>query len=64
MVKVITYQSPRGAMIAVTPKQERALRSLGVWPKDSRGEEYCTVYRGLSAGEPSYGSVEELLKHC
>jgi hypothetical protein len=58
MTKVITFSAPSGASINVTPAQERALRKAKVWPRTSRGEEYCQVFHGLHAGEPTYGDNE------
>lgn len=50
--KVITYQAPSGDTINLTARQIKALERKGTWPKDSRGQEYCTVYRGLHYGRP------------
>jgi hypothetical protein len=46
-IKVITYQSPRGAAIDLTPSQIKTYRKAGTWPKDSEGQKYCTVSHGL-----------------
>lgn len=58
MTKVISYQSPRGDIIHVTPAQARALTTAQTWPRDSRGEEYCKVSRGLHSGTPTYDSAD------
>jgi hypothetical protein len=50
--KVITYQAANGAKINLTIPQIRALDKAGVWPRNSRGEEYATVSHGLHAGVP------------
>ena len=46
-MKCITYQSPSGQTINITPKQEREWLRRGEWPRDSHGEEYCSVSWGL-----------------
>jgi hypothetical protein len=51
--KVVTWQAPSGGTINITRKQERMLHSAGVWPRTSRGEEYCSVSHGLHVGAPS-----------
>ena len=51
--KVITYQSPSGQRITLTEHMVRLLESGNAWPKDSRGDEYCTVYHGWHEGRPS-----------
>ena len=53
MRKVITYQAPSGGTIDLTRAQVARLERAGKWPRNSRGEEYCTVSHGLHAGEPS-----------
>lgn len=47
MTQVITYQAPNGETIDLTPKQIAQLERDGEWPRNSRGEEYCTVSHGL-----------------
>ena len=59
--KVVTYQSPNGGTINITPAQGRALRALGQWPRDTRGSEYCMVSHGMHYGAPSCDTIEELL---
>ena len=50
--KVVTYQSPRGNKIDLTPAQVRAHHKAGTWPKDWDGQQYCQVSHGLhSASE-------------
>lgn len=56
-MKVITYQSPRGGTINVTPRQEAAYRAAGTWPRDRFGEEYCSVSHGLHVGQPTFPDV-------
>ena len=56
--QVVTWQSPHGDKIRVTPKQERLADAAGVWPRDSRGEEYCQVYFGLHYDTPTYTDAE------
>jgi hypothetical protein len=46
-MKVITYQSPSGETIDLTLKQVTEFTISGQWPKDSKGDEYCTVSHGL-----------------
>ena len=57
MTRVVTWQSPAGERISITPAQERRLRASRVWPRDRRGEEYCQVHRGLHVGPPSYDAA-------
>lgn len=48
---VITYQSPKGECINLTPKQVAEIKAgKRTWPKDSTGQEYCQVSRGLHWG--------------
>lgn len=63
MKKVITYKTTRGLTVDLTQAQVRLLEQHGVWPKDSTGEEYCTVSFGLHWGTPSY-TDKELLTLC
>jgi hypothetical protein len=58
--KVITWQAPNGQTIDLTRSQERQLRRAGVWPRNSRGEEYCTVSHGLHVGEAA--DIEQWLR--
>jgi hypothetical protein len=47
MRKVITYQAPNGETIDLTQKEVEQLKKDGEWPKNSIGQEYCTVSHGL-----------------
>lgn len=53
ITKVITYQTPEGLSINLTPKQVAVLEAAGKWPKDSKGREYCNVGFGLHVGTPT-----------
>jgi hypothetical protein len=59
--KVITYQSPSESKINLTPDQVAKLERAGVWPRDERGQEYCSVSHGLHTGSPDYDD-EQLAK--
>ena len=54
--KVITYASPGGDTINLTPRQVAALTAARVWPRTWLGEEYCMVSRGLHFGARSVDS--------
>lgn len=60
---VITYSSPRGGSINLTPKQVNILEAARVWPRDWSGEEYCTVSHGKHYGCPDTdsGLVSDLM---
>ena len=58
MNRIISYQSPNGVIIELTPDQIRDLDSAGVWPRDFRGQEYCSVSQGLHEGDPTYSDAE------
>lgn len=60
MNRVITYQAPSGGTINLTPRQVAILKKAGNWPKDYRGQEYCSVSHGLHDGEPT-GTVVETM---
>lgn len=62
-MKVITYQSPSGARIDISLAQTDALESRGIWPKDSRGQEFCQIRKGEHEGSPDY-TTAELLARC
>lgn len=64
VMMVTTWQARGGAVIHLTPEQEEALASAGVWPKDERGQEYCSVSHGLHEGEPTFPKTERLLAWC
>jgi hypothetical protein len=53
-MKVFTYQAPSGSTINLTRSQKRTLERAHAWPRNSRGEEYCSVSHGLHVGEPTY----------
>lgn len=53
MAKVITYQTPSGDTIDLTHDQIEKLNDAGVWPRNHRGEEYCSVSHGAHNGKPS-----------
>lgn len=46
-MKVITYQAPNGEKIDLTEKEIRNYKKSGTWPKNSIGQEYCSVSKGL-----------------
>lgn len=46
--QVVTWQAPNGQTIDICRKCEASLD--GRWPKNSRGEEFCTVSHGLHSG--------------
>ena len=58
MTNVITWQSPRGAKLNLTPEQETMLTDAGIWLRDGQGMEYCQVYYGLHGGHPTYTDEE------
>lgn len=58
-MRVITYQAPNGATINLTPEQIADL-AAGEWPRNSPGEEFCTVAHGEQEGIPSYRTGEFL----
>ena len=47
MPKCVTYQASNGESIHISPEQKQRLRNAGIWPRNSFGEEYHTVYHGL-----------------
>ena len=58
MTQVITYQAPNGETLNLARSQARRFRISGEWPKNSRGEEFCSVSHGLHTGEPTYTDNE------
>ena len=54
-MKVTTWQAPNGETINLTRRQESMLETNGLWPKNSRGEEYRSVSHGLHEGTPTFG---------
>lgn len=59
--KVITYQTPSGDRIDITPAQERKLTQRGVWPRNEAGQEYCQVHKGLHYGTRTPDEIIESL---
>ena len=45
--RVITYQSPRGDLIDMTPAEVAAWEAAGLWPTDAIGQSYSSVSHGL-----------------
>lgn len=64
MTLVITWQSPSGNVMHITPAQEALLGRHGVWPKDNQGREYCSVAHGLHDGEATFPETAKLLSWC
>ncbi len=58
MTNVVTWQSPRGVRVCLTPEQERMLDKAGIWLRDGQGMEYCQVHYGLHRGHPTYTDEE------
>jgi len=48
MKKVITYSAPNGEKMNICPACEKKLE--GNWPKNRRGEEFCSVSHGKHLG--------------
>ena len=57
-MKVITYQAPNGETIDLSLAQVDMLERGGKWPRNSRGEEFCSVSCGLHAGSPTYSDAQ------
>ena len=57
-MKVITYQAPNGETIDLTSAQVEMLERAQKWPRNSRGEEYCSVSHGLHEGTPSHSDAQ------
>lgn len=57
-MKVVTWQSSRGGVIDICEAHEAKLK--GNWPKDSAGEEYCTVSHGAHQGNCAYCTREQM----
>lgn len=49
--QVVVWQSPNGRKKAICLDCGDRLNSEGLWPKDSRGEEFCQVHRGQHWGQ-------------
>ena len=57
-MKVITYQAPNGETIDLSTGQVEMLERAQKWPRNSRGEEYCSVSHGAHAGVPTYSDAQ------
>ena len=57
-MKVVTYQAPNGETIDLSQSQAAMLERAQKWPRNSRGEEYCSVSHGLHEGEPTYADAQ------
>jgi hypothetical protein len=64
MIRIITWQSPSGRTVAITRRQEKTLRKAGFWPRDSHGDEFCSVSHGLHIGQPTWtdAQVEQIIQ--
>lgn len=60
--EVITYHSPNGGTIDLSLEQIELLETLGTWPKDYEGREFCQVSHGQHSGSPSM-STRDLLRY-
>jgi len=50
-ISVITYQTPSGDTIQVCEACEREIQEWKEpWPKNKKGEEYCSIYMGQHPG--------------
>lgn len=61
-MQVITYLSPNGAGVSLTPAQAETLMLAGAWPKDEQGQTYGLAC-GQHEGHPTF-SDEEILDMC
>lgn len=57
-MKVVTYQAPNGETIDLSQAQVAMLERGLKWPRNSRGEEFCSVSCGLHAGSPTYSDAQ------
>ena len=57
-MKVITYQTPNGETIDLSGSQVDMLEREQKWPRNSRGEQYCSVSHGLHEGTPTYTDAQ------
>jgi hypothetical protein len=57
-MKVVTYQAPNGETIDLTSAQVEMLERAQKWPRNSRGEELCSVSHGLHRGAPTYSDAQ------
>lgn len=60
--QIITYQAPGGGTIDLSLEQVELLETLGTWPKDFQGREYCQVSHAQHSGAPSM-STRDLLRY-
>jgi hypothetical protein len=49
--RVVSWQSPNGRVLVVCLTCARAMDARGIWFRDERGAEYCSVSRGEHEGE-------------
>lgn len=56
-MRVITYSTPGGAKISLTPGQVDILKAAGTWPRVN-GSEYCQVSRGEHIATGDFTSAE------
>ena len=57
-MKVVTFQAPNGETIDLSGSQVAMLEREQKWPRNSRGEEFCSVSRGLHEGTPTYSDAQ------
>ncbi len=57
MTQQITWSTPSGSTLDISLRAQSALEARGEWPRDGRGEEYCTVSRGQHWGMPDVDLV-------
>jgi hypothetical protein len=51
---VVTWSTPSGDTLNITPDQAERLEKRGIWPKNARGEEYCQILHGLHWDFPAF----------
>lgn len=56
-MRVVTYSTPGGAKMNLTPGQIQILRAAGTWPR-ANGVEFCQVSRGEHAGAADFTNSE------
>lgn len=57
-MRVVTYQAPNGETIDLSQAQVAMLEREQKWPRNSRGEEFCSVSWGLHAGSATYSDAQ------
>ena len=57
-MRVVTYQAPNGETIDLSQAQVAMLERAQKWPRNNRGEEYCSVSHGLHEGIPIYSDAQ------